>query len=176
MGRAETIEIARNWLATNDLPEDLSLRITGPDAPTEWLQGLAEVALSQEVWPSSGGVLRGIDAPGFGMVAVDADGRAVSTACAAKSRHPDHPDAAMAQWGQLATRDDWKGKGVARAMACHSIVHGADAFEIEVFSTGIREGNAPSENLCRSLGLTPSGYAIVILIDPARFGGARITK
>ena len=175
-GSAETIAIARQTLSDRALPEDLTLRTIDTDAPCEWVAGLAEVALEQGVLPSSGPVLRGISRPGFGMVAMDETGRPVATACAAMSRHKDHPDSGMAQWGQLATRDDRKGQGIARMMAAHSIVHAADTLGTEVFSTGIRDGNAPSENLCRSLGLRPSDYTIVIVIDPNGFDLDRATK
>lgn len=176
MGGAKTIEHARAVLETHHLPDDLTLRTIDRDAPRAWLDALAEVALSQGVLPSAGPVLRGISRPGFGMVAMDPEGSPVACACAAMARHRDHPDHAMAQWGQLATRDDRKGQGIARMMAAHSIVHAAETLDTRVFSTGIRAGNAASERLCRSLGLTPSAYSIVIVIDPAAFSGERTTK
>jgi hypothetical protein len=176
IGSTDVIEGARALLREQRLPDDLTLRIIDQESPGEWLYALAEVALERGVLPSAGPVLRGISRPGFGMVAMDQNDRPVATACAAMARHKNHPDHAMAQWGQLATRDDRKGQGIARMMAAHSIVHAADALGTLVFSTGIRPGNTPSERLCSSLGLQPSAYSIVIVIDPLGFSGERTTK
>lgn len=176
MSGHESVEIARATLRTRGLPPELTLQTIDAAASTKLLDAFAEIALAQDVLPSAGSVMRGISRPGFGMVAFDGHDRPVATAAASLARHPAHPDAEMAQWGQLATRDDCKGRGIARAMACLSLVHGWDNIGIRRFSTGIRAGNMASENLCRSLGLSPSGHTIVIAIDPASFAGDKATK
>lgn len=176
LGGADAIGIARNILQERRLPDDLRLHLINRHSPTEMLDALAQVALSQGVLPSAGSVLRGISRPGFGMVALDQDDRPVASACAAMARHRNHPDHGMAQWGQLSTREDRKGQGIARMMAAHSIVHAADALGTRTYSTGIRPGNTPSERLCGSLGFAPSAFSIVIVIDPNGFGGGRVTK
>lgn len=176
IGAEQSVEIARKTLAAGGLPPDLTVQIIDADAPAHLLEGFAKVSLAQGVLPSAGPVMRGVDRPGFGMVALDASGEPVATAAGSLARHPTHPDHDMAQWGQLATRDDRKGQGIARAMACLSLVHGWDVTGIRRFSTGIREGNLPSENLCRSLGLAPSGFTIVLAIDTESFSGDRATK
>ena len=176
MAGPDCVAIARDTVKGCGLPADLTLQTIDGSAPPTLLDAFASVALAQDVLPSVGSVMRGITRPGFGMVAFDAENRPVATAAASLARHTAHPDADMAQWGQLATRDDRKGQGIARAMACLSLVYGWENIGMRRFSTGIRAGNVASENLCRSLGLTPSGFTIVIAIDPDSFAGDQATK
>jgi len=174
-GGAAALAFAREVIAERPLPDDLTLRVITAQSDPADLEDFAKVALSQGVLPPDGAVMRGIDRPGFAMLAYDADGAPVATAGAAMSRHPDDSYGDMAQWGQLATIDARKGQGIARAMAAHSIIHCFDVLGAKRISTGIRVGNAASEKLCTSMGLELSPYRVVLALDPESFASKRVT-
>lgn len=176
IGGLDAIDLARTALATRPLPEDLSVRIIDSQSPGELVQAFAEVSMSHGVLPPIGSVMRGISRPGFGMVAIDSNGRPVATAGAVKSRHPDHPMADMVQWGQLATVPDRQGQGVARALGALAILEAASRLGARHFRTGINPSNTASARLCTSLGLRDSEYVIVAALDPDAFSDDLLTK
>lgn len=176
MGDSDAIDMARTALATRPLPEDLSVRIIDSQSSGELVQAFAEVSMPHGVLPPIGPVMRGISRPGFGMVAMDSNGRPVATAGAVKSRHPDHPMADMVQWGQLATVPDRQGQGIARALGALAILEAASRLGARRFRTGINPSNAASARLCTSLGVRDSDYVIVAAMDPDAFSDDRVTK
>jgi RimJ/RimL family protein N-acetyltransferase len=176
IGDINAIEMARAALVTRPLPEDLSVRMIDARSPSELVQAFAEVSMLNGVLPPIGSVMRGISRPGFGMVAMDGNGRPVATAGAVESRHPDHPMADMVQWGQLATVPDRQGQGIARALGALAILEAASRLGARHFRTGINPSNIASARLCASLGVCDSDYVIVAAMNPDAFTDERITK
>lgn len=176
IGDSDAIDMARRALAAKPLPEDLSVRIIDPQSSGELVQAFAEVSMPQGVLPPIGSVMRGISRPGFGMVAMDSNGRPVATAGAVKSRHVHHPMADMVQWGQLATVQDRQGQGIARALGALAILEAASRLGARRFRTGINPSNTASARLCSSLGVRDSDYVIVAAMDPDAFSDDRVTK
>lgn len=176
IGDSDAIDKARTALATRPLPEDLSVRIIDSQSRDELVQAFAKVSVPHGVLPPIGSVMRGISRPGFGMVAMDNNGRPVATAGAVRSRHPDHPMSDMVQWGQLATVPDRQGQGIARALGALAILEASSRLGARRFRTGINASNIASVRLCTSLGLRDSDYVIVAAIDPDAFSDEHVTK
>lgn len=176
IGGSDAIDIARSLLASRPLPDDLSVEVIDSHSPGELVQAFAEVSMAHGVLPPIGSVMRGVSRPGFGMVAMDSNGRPVATAGAVRSRHPDHPMADMVQWGQLATVSDRQGQRIARAMGALAIVEAASRLGARRFRTGINPSNTASARLCTSLGVCDSAYVIVAAMDPDTFSDKRVTK
>ncbi len=176
IGGSEAIELAHSSLAKRPLPVDLSVEVIDRNSPRELVQAFAEVSMAHGVLPPLGAVMRGISRPGFGIVAIDSNGRPVATAGAVRSRHPDHPMADMVQWGQLATASDRQGEGIARAMGALAILEAAQRLSARRFRTGINPNNSASARLCTSLGVRDSEYVIVAAMDPEAFSDEHVTK
>ena len=172
----ETLDLARAAVLKRPLPDDLSVQIVDKDSSQDLLEAFAEVSMPHGVLPPAGNVMRGISRPGFAMVAIDANNRPVATAGSVASNHPKGPAADKVQWGQLATVPNRQGEGIAKTLGAMAMLEAEKRLDAKTFRTGIREGNTASDRLCRSLGMSPSPYEIVIGIDPEIFGEARLTK
>ncbi|OSQ53950.1 hypothetical protein MCRY_21470 [Marivita cryptomonadis] len=138
IGGSEVIVIARKALEKRSLPKDLTVEVIDGDSPVHLVQAFAEVFMAQGVLPPIGPVMRGISRPGFGMVALDADGRPVATAGAVRSRHPGYSMADMVQWGQLATAPDRQGQGIAHAIGAMAMLEAAERLGARRFRTESR--------------------------------------
>ncbi len=176
LGDLGSVDRAREILATRSLPDDLTVRIIDRESPTEWLEAFAEIALIHGVLPPIGPVMRGISRPGFAMVAFDSAGSPVATAGSVLCHPPSSPLHCRAQWGQLSTRPDRLGQGIAKVLGARALIHSHEVLGATGFKTGIAPGNTPSARLCEGLGLTDSGQDIIALIDPEIYGEDRLTK
>jgi GNAT superfamily N-acetyltransferase len=76
----------------------------------------------------------------------------------------------------LATHPDRRGQGLARVLGARAMLAMAADYGYRDFFTGIVPGNAPSEKLCRGMGLRETGLAIVTCADPTVLKGGRMTK
>ena len=99
LGDLGCVDRAREVLATRPLPDDLTVRVIDRDAPPEWLEAFAEVALIHGVLPPIGPVMRGLSRPGFAMVAFDNSGSPVATAGSVLCHPQSSPLHRRAQWG-----------------------------------------------------------------------------
>lgn len=174
-GSDTAVEAARDRIANRPLPDDLKLHVIDNDSPSELVQDYVSVALAQGVFPSSGSYLRGITQPGFAMVLHDSLGQPIATANAVKNNPAGSQFEHQAQWGQLATIPARQGQGIAATLGAHSIVYGREAFGIETFKTGVKEGNTSSTRLCNSLNIRDSGFNVVIGIDLEAYGAKSVT-
>ncbi len=176
LGDLGCVDRARRILASRSLPDDLTVRVIDRDAPTEWLEAFAEIALIHGVLPPIGPVMRGISRPGFAMVAFDSSGSPVATAGSVLCHPPSSTLHRRAQWGQLSTHPDRIGQGIAKVLGAKALVHSHETLGATGFKTGITPGNIPSARLCEGLGLSDSGNDIIALIDPEVYGEDRLTK
>lgn len=159
------------------LPADLTLHRIDADAPPQHLAQLADVALTCSVLPPAGGVLRGQIKPGAGLVAVDADNRAVCCAGAAALNHRDHPTlGAETWWGMLATHPDRRGQKLALSLGAYVMRDMHHRFGRTRFMTGIQPGNTASEAVCARMGLAPDGSSILNVVDPTALPGGKMTS
>ncbi len=120
--------------------------------------------------------VRGQARPSVYLAALDADGRPVAHASSSGAYHASTPNGLEAHWGMLATLPERRGQGLAAYLGALAMVRMYQLHGYTVFSTGIREGNIPSERLCASLGLRATQSSILLSIDPAAFDGGAITK
>lgn len=176
LGDLTCVGLAREVLATRSLPEDLTVRVIDRDAPSDWLEAFAEIALIHGVLPPVGPVMRGISRPGFAMVAFDGSGSPIATAGSVLCHTPSSQHHHRAQWGQLSTHPDRLGQGIAKVLGAMALVHSHEVLGATGFKTGIAPGNIPSARLCEGLGLSDSGSDIIALIDPEVYGEDRLTK
>ncbi|MCC1494896.1 N-acetyltransferase [Cognatishimia sp. F0-27] len=176
-GSTDAIAAARTCLADIPLPDDVTaLRL---DAQTDGtvLQALALMASEAGVLLPRGAVLRGMVKPAACFVAMDPQGAVVSCAAACAYAHPDHPTlGADVWWGMLATAPERRGQRIAVRLGAMALMHMVDAYDARAFFTGVAPGNAPSEAVCRRMGLHPSQSEILGCADPASLKSGRMTK
>jgi hypothetical protein len=175
-GQRQRIAIARAILRDRALPGDLSVNATGPDTPPEDLQAMDALTQSCDVLLPMGAFLRGQRRPSVFLFAKDTDGRVVGAAGAVAQFHPDHAKAGKVWWGMLATDTSRRGEGIALLLGAMALKAINEDFGYDSCFTGIREGNAASETLCRKLALAPSDNTDLIAIYPPAFAGGQLTK
>ncbi len=175
-GSQEALVAAEKVIRTRPLSEDL--RIVSVDSQTspEDLEKLDALTQSCDVLLPMGAFIRGERRPGVCLFAQDRQGNVVGATAAVAQFHPEHPKAGLVWWGMLATDKARRGEGIALILGAHSMRAMQDRFGYGQFFTGIREGNAPSEALCRKLGMTPSENVDLIAINPSAFSAGRLTK
>ncbi|WP_353391513.1 hypothetical protein [Ruegeria sp. HU-ET01832] len=176
LGGLNCVDIARKLIAEQALPEDLTVRVIDRESPPEWLEAFAEVAMSHGVLPPIGPVMRGVSRPGFAMVVVDSLGSPVATAGSVLCHPPSSRLHRRAQWGQLSTKPERMGEGIAKVLGAKALIHSHEKLGATGFKTGIASGNAASTRLCEKLGLEDSGSDIVAIIDPIVYSEDRLTK
>ncbi|MDU8909790.1 hypothetical protein [Aestuariicoccus sp. MJ-SS9] len=172
----DVLDIARSVRNARPLPPDLTVQATGSDTPADEMAGLDALTQGCGVLLPMGAFLRGHDRPTVCLYASDGAGRIVGAAASIAQFHPDHPKGGTAWWGMLSTDESRRGERIALILGAMAMLEMNARFGFATFSTGIREGNAPSEALCTKLGLRPTGDAVVIAIDPATFAADRVTK
>jgi RimJ/RimL family protein N-acetyltransferase len=176
MGGDEAITACRAFLADYTPPPGLTLVRAAPDTPPELMRAMGETAAAKGVLPAAGEALRGETRRGACFFAVDEGERVAATAGAVMRNHEDSDWADTAWWGMLATHDDWAGRGLALWLGALTLVAMADDFATRRFFTGVRSDNAPSQGLCRKLGLDDSGLVAIAAADPEAFGDQPLTK
>ena len=147
-----------------------------PDTDGALMQAMADMALSKGVLPAAGEALRGETRRAVCFFAADPERRVVSTSAAVLRHHAASDWADAAWWGMLSTHDDWAGRGLALWLGAKALVTMAEQFGARRFYTGVRSDNAPSQGLCRKLGLGDSGLVVLTAADPEAFGDQPLTK
>ena len=173
---AAGLDAAAALLARRHLPGDLTAVEAGPDTPPDLLAKLDRMTQGCDVLLPMGSFVRGLQRPSTFLMAVDGAGEVVGASASVAQFHPDHPRGRAVWWGMLATDPRRRGEGIALILGAMVMQAMHRKFGYEVFWTGIREGNAPSEALCRKLGLQPTPERVLIAIDPAALGAAHYTK
>jgi GNAT superfamily N-acetyltransferase len=175
-GGPDCFDAARALLRDRALPRDLSVNRTGPETAPEDLQAMDALTQSCDVLLPMGAFLRGQRRPSVFLFAKDANGRVVGAAGAVAQFHPDHAKAGKVWWGMLSTDPSRRGEGIALILGAMALKAINEDFGYSTCFTGIREGNAPSETLCRKLALAPSDNTDLIAIYPPAFSGGQLTK
>jgi RimJ/RimL family protein N-acetyltransferase len=176
MGGERAIAACRAFIADYAPPKELTLVRAASDTPPALMQAMGETAAAKGVLPAAGEVLRGETHCGVCFFAVGEGERVAATAGAVMRNHPASDWADTAWWGMLATHDDWAGRGLALWLGALALVAMADEFGTKRFYTGVRSDNAPSQGLCRKLGLGDSGLVVLTAADPEAFGDQPLTK
>ncbi|MCP5083743.1 MAG: GNAT family N-acetyltransferase [Alphaproteobacteria bacterium] len=175
-GEATAIEICRQTASNAALPDSVTLTEISNGSSVGQIRSVAELSLSCGVMPVPGWAMRGESRDGVCLVLEDEAGDAVATASSYMCNHPESPRGKDAFWGMLATREDWRGRGVAQVLGAEAIVRMADRYGAESFNTGVTADNAASLALCAKLGVTPSKWTFIGCVDPSTFGHGQITR
>lgn len=176
MGAEDAIDACRAFLADYHPPEGLVLVRAAPDTDGGLIQAMAETALSCGVLPPAGAALRGETRRAVCFFATDENGGVAATSASVMRNHPETDWADAAWWGMLATRDDWRGKRLSLWLGALALTAMADEYGARRFYTGVRSDNAPSQRICRKLGLGDSGLVTISAADPEAFGDEPVTK
>lgn len=158
------------------LPPDLTISAIHADTPHELVGEVAELCQSCDVMPVPGSVMRGRSRKGVCLVATDQGGHAVATASSYMIHHPSSPRARDAFWGMLATREDRRGQKIALLLGAQAIIQMWERHGARGFMTGVRSDNAPSQALCKKLGLNATAWIYASCIDKELFGRSSVTK
>lgn len=175
-GEAASLDAAAKVLASRNLPDDLELVHVDEQTPSDDLAKLDALTESCGVLLPMGSFIRGLKRPSLCLFARDRSGNVVAATAAVAQFHPDHPKADQVWWGMLATDESRRGEGIALIMGANSMLAMRDRHGFGSFFTGVREGNTPSECLCRKLGLAPTEYVHLMAINPGAFTAGRLTK
>lgn len=173
LGGDSAISVSRGIVRDLKLPPDLRLAELTADSPESLIDNFEEEALKHGVLPPAFAALTGVSRPGIALMALDTDGKVAAMSGAVMQYHADNPRRDVAWWGMLATRDDQRGRGLARLLGAQVVVDMVDRYGTGKFFTGVRHDNAVSQHICRSLGVTDAGMCGIAASDPA-FG--MITK
>ncbi|WP_108861920.1 hypothetical protein [Ruegeria sp. Alg231-54] len=175
-GSAASLEAAAMVLASRKLPDDLELMHVDAQTPGDDLAKLDTLTQACGVLLPMGAFIRRLRRPSVCLLARDRNGKVVAATAAVAQFHPDHRNADQAWWGMLATDESRRGEGIALIMGANSMLAIRDLHGLGTFFTGIREGNAPSEGLCRKLEMAPTNDVHLMAIDPGVFAAGRLTK
>jgi RimJ/RimL family protein N-acetyltransferase len=176
MGGEGAIAACRAFLKDYAPPPGLRLVRAAPDTDPALMRAMGDTAAAKGVLPAAGEALRAETRRAACYLAVDAEGGVAATSASVMRHHPDSDWADAAWWGMLATRDDWLGRGLALWLGAKALAAMADEFGTRRFYTGVRADNAPSQGLCRKLGLGDSGLVVLTAADPEAFGDQPLTK
>lgn len=175
-GDTLSLEAAAKVLASRKLPDDLELVHVDSQTPAEDMAKLDALTQACGVLLPMGAFIRGLRRPSVCLFARDRTGKIVAATAAVAQFHHDHRKADQAWWGMLATDESRRGEGIALIMGANSMLAMRDLHGLGSFFTGIREGNAPSERLCKKLELAPTSDVHLMAIDPDAFAAGRLTK
>jgi acetyltransferase (GNAT) family protein len=175
-GGSDAYAKSKQILADLTLPQDLTLVQLSGDSPASLVRATADLSMDCGVMPALGRTMRGLEAPGLCLVALDGSGTPVATASSYRGMHADCPYADHAFWGALATRPDRRGEKLAMILGASAIVHMWEQLGTRGFYTGIKADNAGSMAVCAKQGVVRSEWAFIACSDPARFGDTPLTK
>lgn len=121
-GRA-AYEASKTLLNSRSAPENLN--ITRLDATTleSVIKATVELCQSCGLTAMPGEIMRGSVIPGINLIATDVSGAPVATAASYAMHAPETPRATEAFWGVLATREDYRGQGLAAWLGAVAIEH-----------------------------------------------------
>ena len=175
-GSEEAYRVSQIVEKATPLPGDLTVSPIDSNTPRDLVAAVAELCQSCEVMPVPGSTMRGLVRPGVCLVATDRQGRPVATASSYSLFHATNPHATDVFWGMLATRPDRRGEKLGLLLGAKAIIHMWERCGARGFITGVRADNAPSQALCRKLGVRQTDWIYAACIDPVVLGGTMITK
>ena len=176
-GEDSALQSADSIIADHPLPRDLRLEWLSADTQAEVRASFGAMALGCGVLPPALEALTGQVKPGMTLLAVTAEGHVVSCAAAVGFLNSQHPDTNVeCWWGMLATDPDWRGQRLSLILGARVIQEMAQQHGFRRFFTGIEPGNAPSEAVCKRLGLSDTAFSILGIADASLLPGGRMTK
>lgn len=167
-GGQAAYEASKTLLKNKPVPKKLT--ITRLDATTPDTVIKATMGLCQSCGFSSmpGEVMRGSVILGVNLIATDSSGAPVATAASYAMHAPQTPRATEAFWGVLATREDYRGQGLAAWLGAVAIEHKWEKEGMRAFNTGIKAENVASQAACAKLGVMNTQWATAFCFDDER--------
>lgn len=175
-GGAEALTASDRILRDRPMPDGLSVQVVDDSTPRQQLVALADLSLSCDVLPVPGSIMRGLSIKGVCLMAADADGEVVATASSYLANHPSNPYGSDAFWGMLATRQDWRGHGLALILGAHAIALMHERHGVTAFTSCVNAANRSSMAVCEKVGITATDWVFIGCMDPEQFGQPTITK
>jgi len=172
----EAVTKCEAYLASHELPNDVTLLRVDDSTTPEQLQEISELLAAVDMMLPMESYVRGHAVPSVYLAAIDANGRPVAHASSTCGTLGVTGDDRIAHWGMLATLPERRGEGMAAWLGAKALVDMHDRHGFNAFCTGIRTGNAPSEGLSGKLGLSKTETSVLLAIDPSVFDGEAITK
>ena len=167
-GGQAAYEASKSLLASKPAPADLRIMALDRSTPSDTIRATVELCQTCGLSSMPGEVMRGIASPGINLVALGPDGVPVATAASYAMHAPDTPKAREAFWGVLATREDYRGRGLAAWLGAMAIVHMWENEGMRGFNTGIKAENAASRAACAKLGIVDTDWVTAFCFDDAR--------
>jgi hypothetical protein len=166
-GRA-AYEASKTYLETKPTPTDLSVTRLDADTPKALVEATVELCQSCGLNSMPGEVMRGTVLPGINLVATDDQGTPVATAASYAMHGAATPRASEAFWGVLATREDYRGRGLAAWLGALAIEHMWENEGMRAFNTGIKSENLASQAACAKLGILETEWVTAFCFDDER--------
>lgn len=167
-GGKAAYEKSKSLLGNKTAPAELEIMRLDVTTPEKIVQATVDLCQSCGLSSMPGEVMRGSAIPGANFVALDSDGKPVVTAASYAMHAKETPREHEAFWGVLATREDYRGQGLAAWLGAMSIVHMWEFEGMRAFNTGIKAENLASQAACAKLGVMNTEWVTAFCFDDER--------
>lgn len=164
-GGQAAYEASKTYLQTRPAPMGLSVVRLDAHTPDALVEATVELCQSCGLNSMPGEVMRGNVLPGINLVATDDRGTPVATAASYAMHGAGTPRASEAFWGVLATREDYRGRGLAAWLGALAIEHMWENEGMRAFNTGIKSENLASQAACAKLGILETEWVTAFCFD-----------
>lgn len=166
-GRA-AYEASKSLLNSKPSPSNLKIMTLDPSTPEVIVRATVDLCQGCGLSAMPGEIMRGTVIPGINLVALDRDGTPVATAASYAMHAQNTPRANEAFWGVLATREDFRGQGLAAWLGALAIEHMWEHEGMRAFNTGIKAENLASQAACAKLGVLNTKWVTAFCFDDER--------
>jgi len=167
-GGQEAYEASKALLKSKPSPKNLTITRLDATTPDAVIKATVELCQSCGLSSMPGEIMRGSVIPGINVIATDESGALVATAASYAMHAPDTPRATEAFWGVLATREDYRGQGLAARLGAIAIEHMWEKEGMRAFNTGIKADNLASQAACAKLEVSRTDWVTAFCFDDER--------
>jgi hypothetical protein len=167
-GERAAYEVSKALLSSRPTPKNLSVVRLDATTPKALIRATIELCQSCGLTAMPGEIMRGSVIPGINLIATDVNGAPVATASSYAMHAPNTPRATEAFWGVLATREDYRGQGLAGLLGAMAIEYMWENAGMRAFNTGIKAENLASQAACAQLGVLNTDRVTAFCFDDAR--------
>jgi hypothetical protein len=167
-GGQAAYEASKALLSSRPIPKKLDIIRLGATTPKALIKATVELCQTCELTAMPGEIMRGSVIPGINLIATDSSGMPVATASSYAMHSPNTPRATEAFWGALATREDYRGQGLAGLLGAMAIEYMWENNGMRAFNTGIKAENLASQSACAKLGVLNADWVTAFCFDDER--------
>lgn len=164
-GGRTACEASKALLSSRSGPKNLSVVRLDTSTPETLIKATIELCQSCGLTAMPGEIMRGEIIPGINLIATDVSGMPVATASSYAMHAPNTPRATEAFWGVLATREDYRGQGLAGFLGAMAIEYMWEQVGMRAFNTGIKAENVASQAACAKLGVLNTDWVTAFCFD-----------